>query len=111
MVSINKKMSEIICINDLFSPEARQVYEQYGIVTPQQDVYYSVREVVITRYGTGLLLNELVNPKMYCHNIGEVEMWAEVNFKISRFLTVNGQVLTEELLRTVEPKSTRKDLV
>lgn len=102
---------EIICINDLFSPEARQVYEQYGIVTPQEGVYYSVRSVITTRFGTGLLLNELVNPKMYCHNIDEVEMWAEPNFKISRFQTIDGQVLTEELLRMAEPKSTRKDLV
>ena len=69
-------MADIVCINDQFSQEAREIYEKYGVVTPQQDVYYSVREVVITRNGPELLLNELVNPKMYCHNIGEVEMWA-----------------------------------
>lgn len=32
---------EIICINDIFSPEARQVYEKYGVVTPQERVLYS----------------------------------------------------------------------
>lgn len=93
---------DLICINDLFSPEARQVYEQYGIVTPQQDVMYTVREVVITRYGTGLLLNELVNPKMYCHNIGEVEMWAEPNFKISRFTNVDGTEINIEQLNQLK---------
>lgn len=92
-------MNDLVCINDTFSPEARQVYEKYGVVTPQQDVYYSVREVVITRYGTGLLLNELVNPKMYCHNIGEVEMWAEPNFKISRFRNSDGTEINVEQLR------------
>lgn len=96
---------EIICINDLFSPEARQVYEQYGIVTPYLDGVYSVREVVTTRYGTGLLLNELVNPKMYCYNIGEVEMWAEVNFKVSRFRNIDGTEINIEQLRN-ETKDT-----
>lgn len=99
MVSINKKMSEIICINDLFSPEARQVYEQYGIVTPREEVYYSVRSVITTRFGTGLLLNELVNPKMYCHNIGEVEMWAEPNWAVSRFRNIDGTEINVEQLR------------
>ena len=101
---------DIICINDYFSPEARQVYEQYGVVTPQQDVYYSVREVVTTRYGTGLLLNELVNPKMYCHNIEEVEMWAEPNFKISRFQTIDGSEITEEQLNEFKIKQSHGTL-
>lgn len=92
-------MNNIICIDDRFSPEARQVYEQYGIVTPQEGVLYNIREVVTTRYGKGLLLEELVNPKMYCHNIGEVEMWAEPNFKISRFTNVDGSEINLEQLR------------
>lgn len=89
----------VICIDDRFSPEARQVYEQYGIVTPQEGVLYNIREVVNTRYGKGLLLEELVNPKMYCHNIGEVEMWAEVNWALSRFTNVDGTEINIEQLR------------
>lgn len=103
-------MNDLICINDTFSPEAREVYEEYGVTTPYLDNVYSVREVVITRVGTGLLLNELVNP-MIPIGEGENGFMVEPNFKISRFQTIDGQVLTEELLRMVEPNSTRKDLV
>lgn len=92
----------VICINGEFTQLARQVYEKYGVVTPQEGVLYNIREVVNTRYGKGLLLKELVNPKMYCYNIGEVEMWAEVNWKISRFTNVDG---TEIKLRN-ETKDT-----
>lgn len=93
---------DLICINDYFSPEARQVYEEYGIVTPYLNGVYSVREVVITRYGTGLLLNELVNPKMYCYNIGEVEMWGEVNWAVSRFRNIDGTEINVEQLKQKE---------
>lgn len=92
-------MNTVVCINDQFSQEAREVYEKYGIVTPREGVYYNIREVVTTRYGVGLLLEELVNPKMYCHNIGEVEMWAEPNFKISRFTNLDGTKLNVEQLK------------
>ena len=92
-------MNTVICINDLFSQEAREVYEKYGIVTPREGVYYTIREVVTTRYGTGLLLEELVNPKMYCHNIGEVEMWAEPNWALNRFTILDGTKLNVEQLK------------
>jgi len=95
----------VICINGEFAQLARQIYEQYGIVTPQEGVLYNIREVVTTRYGKGLLLEELVNPKMYCHNIGEVEMWAEPNFKISRFTNVDGSEINLEQLKN-ETKDT-----
>lgn len=95
-------MGDIICINDTFSQKAREVYEKYGVVTPYLNCMYSVREVVITRNGTGLLLNELVNPKMYCYNIGEVEMWAEVNWNISRFRNIDGTEINVEQLKQKE---------
>ena len=97
-------MNTVICINDLFSQEAREVYEKYGIVTPREGVYYTIRKVVTTRYGTGLLLEELINPKMYCYNIGEVEMWAEPNFKISRFTNLDGTELNIEQLKESKVK-------
>lgn len=95
----------VICINGEFTQLAREIYEKYGVVTPQEGVLYNIREVVNTRYGIGLLLEELVNPKMYCHNIGEVEMWAEPNFKISRFTNVDGTEINTEELRN-ETKDT-----
>lgn len=92
-------MNEVKCINDLFSQEARQVYEQYGVVTPYLDNVYSVREVVITRVGTGLLLNELVNPKMWIYGEGENAMFAEPNFSVNRFRNLDGTEINVEQLR------------
>lgn len=91
-------MSDLICCDDYFTPEAREVYEKYGVVTPYLDGMYSVREVVITRRGTGLLLNELVNPPI---NIGEGEggFKTEVNWAISRFKNIDMTDITEEQIR------------
>lgn len=91
-------MTDIICCNDTFSPEAREVYEQYGIVTPYLDNVYSVREVVITRRGTGLLLNELVNPKIPIGE-GESGFMVEPNFNVSRFKNMDGTEINVEQLR------------
>lgn len=94
-------MSDLVCINDTFSPEARQVYEKYGVVTPYLDNTYSIRDVVITRKGTGLLLNELVNP-MIPIGEGEDGFKAEPNFNISRFQTVDGTEINIEQLKQKE---------
>lgn len=101
---------DIICINDTFLPEARQVYEKYGVVTPYLDAVYSIRDVVISRVGTGFLLNELVNPKIPVGE-GENGFMVEPNFKTSRFQTLDGKELSLEFLKSVEPNSIQKDLV
>lgn len=88
---------DIICINDSFSAEARQVYEKYGVVTPYIDNVYSVREVVITRVGTGLLLNELVNP-MIPIGEGEDGFKAEPNWNINRFRNIDNSEITYDQL-------------
>lgn len=88
-------MNDIQCIDDYFTPEARELYEKYGVVTPYLNCVYSVREVVITRRGTGLLLNELVNPPI---NIGEGEdgFKTEVNWAIRRFKNIDGTEINNE---------------
>lgn len=91
-------MNDLICINDTFSPEAREVYEKYGVVTPYLNCEYSVRDVVISRKGTGLLLNELVNPPI---EIGEGEngFKTEPNWAVSRFTNLDGSEINVEQLR------------
>lgn len=100
-------MSDLVCINDTFSPEVRQVYEQYGVVTPYLDGVYSVREVVITRVGTGLLLNELVNP-MIPIGEGENGFKAEPNWNVNRFRNLDGTEITQQQLK--QWKTQKKDL-
>lgn len=94
---------DLVCINDTFSPEARQVYEQYGVVTPYYDGVYTIREVVKTRKGIGLLLEELVNPLI---PIGEGEngFMVEPNFNVSRFANLDGTEINLEQLRQWKTK-------
>lgn len=93
---------DLICVNDLFSAEARQVYEKYGVVTPQEGVLYSVRRVVKTRNGIGLLLNELVNPFIYIGGEGENAMYGEPNWGLFRFKNIdNTEVTYDQLIQTL----------
>ena len=100
----------IICINDRFSPEARELYEKYGVVTPYLDATYEIREVVITRVGVGLLLEELVNPKI---SIGEEEngFMVEVSWNIRRFRTLDNKEVDISNWKKEEPNSIHVDLV
>lgn len=93
---------DLICVNDLFSAEARQVYEKYGVVTPQEGVLYSIRRIVKTRNGIGLLLNELVNPLMYIEGEGENAMYGEANWGLFRFRNIdNSEVTYDQLIQTL----------
>lgn len=93
---------EVICVDGNFSLEAKQVYNKYNVVWPEQDKIYSIREVVKTTTGeTGLLLEEIVNPKIpILHPIlGSVEY--EPNWHINRFRTLQGDEISREQLSQI----------
>ena len=97
---------DVICINGEFSEDAKRTYREYNVVWPEQDKMYTIREVVRTTTGeTGLLLEELVNPKMpILHPVlGKVDY--EPNWHISRFATLQGDVLTKEKLKDIIKQS------
>lgn len=90
---------DVICIDGQFSEEAKKFYLEHGVVWPTQDKMYTIREVVNTTIGeTGLLLVELVNPKVpIVHPIlGQVSY--EPNWNIKRFSTLMGDAITKETL-------------
>ena len=89
---------EIICIDDRFSIEARRIYEKYKVVTPMESMFYSVRDVVVSRVGTGLLLEELVNPKLPIGE-GESGFMVEPNFGIFRFRNLDNSEITGEQIQ------------
>lgn len=91
-------MSDLICIDDTFSTEAREVYEKYKIVTPYLGCIYSVRKIVKTRNGIGLLLNELVNPSIWIEGEGENAMYAEPNWGLFRFKNIDNTEITYDQL-------------
>lgn len=97
---------DVICTDGNFSEEAKKRYREYGVVWPEQDKMYSIREVVKTTTGeTGLLLEELVNPKMpILHPIlGSIEY--EPNWHIRRFSTLQGDAITKESLKDIIKQS------
>lgn len=96
-------MPDIICVDDYFSSEAREFYEKYGVVTPYLDAIYSVREVVITRIGHGLLLNELINPRILLGE-GESGFTCEPNWRVSRFKNLDGTEISKEQLNNFKLK-------
>ncbi len=83
------KGQRVVCINDLFSPTVRALYQQL----PVKDNIYTIREVFLGREKivkggdtatVGLLLEEIVNPKDPFHQ-GEQEL----GFSSERFAPLN----------------------
>lgn len=88
-------MTDILCINDSFTAE--QISEIPN--RPIKDKMYTVRDVVKSRNGVGLLLNEIHNPKDAGWTmLGDERFTFEPNFSIKRFADLQGQpLLVEEL--------------
>ena len=61
----NKRMVEIICINDKFSKNQLEFFNRFSIEIPIKDTLYTIREIVPTANGKGLLLEQLVNPEYW----------------------------------------------
>lgn len=93
---------DVICVDGHFSEEAKKIYEKHGVVWPKQDSLYTIKEVIRTTTGeTGLLLEELVNPKIpILHPILGTVLY-EPNWHIRRFRTLQGEEITSEMLREV----------
>ena len=89
---------DLICCDDYFTPEAREVYEKYGVVTPYLDGIYSCRELVISRIGRGFLLNEIRNPKIPVGE-GESGFMVEPNFNVNRFRNIDGTEINENQIQ------------
>ena len=87
---------EIICIYDYFGSDARELYEQYGVVTPYEGCTYTIRQVLHTRHGVGVYLNELINPNNFPVMPG---FTCEVSFDINRFRNLDNSVITEKQVR------------
>lgn len=87
-------MSDIICIDGNFKSDFLDFYEKHGVITPKQDKIYTIRAVIINSNGkTGLLLEELVNPKVPFKSPALGDVWNEPNWDINRFRTLNGEIV------------------
>lgn len=89
---------DIICINDNFSPE--QVAEIPN--RPIKDKMYTIRDIVKSANGIGLLLNEIHNPKNGWVVRDGMKFTFEPNFNINRFSDLQNQPLNYETIKQVE---------
>lgn len=84
---------EIICINDQFSPEQIQHIPN----RPVRDNIYTIRDVIRSQNGIGLLLNEIRNPSDSGYTtINGMDFSFEANFNQNRFTKLDGSPLTEQ---------------
>jgi hypothetical protein len=88
---------DIICIDDHFTPE--QVADIPN--RPIRDKMYSIRDVVHSANGTGLLLNEIHNPHTGWTMRHGMKFTFEPNFGIRRFTDLQHQPLSHEQLKEV----------
>lgn len=97
-------MKDILCVNGSFPPDMVEFWEAHGVVKPEQDKMYTVREVVRHSNGlTGLRLEELVNPKVPIMNeiMGYIEI--EPSFNINRFAHLDGSPVDAKELELEAP--------
>jgi hypothetical protein len=83
---------DIICINDNFTPEQMADIPN----RPQEGQIYTIRDVVKSQNGVGLLLNEVQNPHNGWTIRNGMKFTFEPNFSQTRFTTLLGESLTEE---------------
>ena len=89
--------SEIICVNAEFSLEQLAFWKEHNVVHPELNKMYSVRDVIvhIDNAGTGILLEEIVNPAVPVKtSFGIINR--EVSWNINRFRDLQGLPLNKE---------------
>ncbi len=89
---------DIICIDDKFTPE--QISDIPN--RPIKDKLYSVRDIVKSANGIGLLLNEIENPKTGWTMRDGMKFTFEPNFSIHRFADLQHQPLSYEMIKAIK---------
>lgn len=100
-------MKEIICINSEFTSEQLEIWSKFGVVHPEKDKLYTIRDIIVHSggEGTGVLLEEIVNPPVPVNN-GIINIMRETTFSISRFRDLQGFPLKKEEIEVTQPNYT-----
>lgn len=102
---------EVLCHNGKFSPQVLEFYKLNGISYPIEGRIYGVREVrreygkVDNEDNIGILLDEIVNPKVDAYHpvLGTIKI--EPSFSIRRFSNLHSDMLTKESLKDIIKQS------
>lgn len=88
---------DIICIDDNFTPEQMAIIPN----RPIRDKIYSIRDVVKSANGIGLLLNEIQNPHNGWTERAGMKFTFEPNFSIRRFASLDGSPVSYEMIKNL----------
>lgn len=104
-------MTDIICVDDQFSPQQKQFFLANNVTTPNKDIVYTIRELIplsIDTKSIGFLLNEIQNPKVPIKHplLGVVTV--EPNWSSKRFTDLQGNELTQEILKEILDEQKQK---
>lgn len=94
---------DVICVNSTFTPNQLEYWKQHGVVHPQQEKLYSIRRVIKYVNGkTGILLEEIVNPHLLMKHQVLGSVTVEPSWNLERFRTLQGDIITKEMLENVD---------
>ena len=101
------KGTDCICINAEFTAEQFSIWKEYGVVHPELNKMYTIRDVIVHSggEGTGVLLEEIINPPVPVNN-GILSFMRETTFNINRFRDLQGLPLKKEEIEIKETNYT-----
>lgn len=89
---------DLFCVNDQFSPEQAATIPH----RPEKGKMYTIRDIIKSANGTGLLLNEIHNPQSGWVIRDGMKFTFEPNFNINRFTDLDGQPVNYETIKQAD---------
>ena len=91
------KGKDCICVNAEFTSDQLIFWKEHGVITPELGKMYSIRDVIIhiDNAGTGILLEEIVNPNVPVSTSFGV-LQREVSWNLNRFRDLMGLPIKRE---------------
>lgn len=98
----------VICTNDTYPSQILEKWHQYGVSYPIKDKIYTIRTCQRHSNGKiGIRVEEIINPSIPVKHYILGQIIIEPTFDISRFASLSGEVLTNEVLEQIEHESAK----
>ena len=99
-------MNDLICVDATFTPKQLEFWKLHGVVHPELNKIYQIREVVRhANSRVGVRLEGLNNPKIPVKHTVLSKVMLEPSWKLQRFRTLQGNIINEkEILEEIKEK-------